>query len=93
MFWDPALLRIKKRLSRWRSKFLSFGGRLVLLKTIMFSLPVYALSFFKAPPGIISALESLFIKLFFEVGVRIIGKFHGLVGIIFVGEKIMEVWG
>ncbi|GAU44688.1 hypothetical protein TSUD_183460 [Trifolium subterraneum] len=33
----------------WQSRFLSFGGRLVLLKSVLTSLPVYALSFFKAP--------------------------------------------
>ncbi|GAU48515.1 hypothetical protein TSUD_244350 [Trifolium subterraneum] len=48
-FWDPVLTRLKNRLSGWRSRFLSFGGRLVLLKSVLTSLPVYALSFFKAP--------------------------------------------
>jgi hypothetical protein len=38
---------------------LSFGGRLVLLKSVLSSLPVYALSFFRAPSGIISSIESL----------------------------------
>jgi len=37
----------------------------VLLKSVMSLLPVYALSFFKAPSGIISTIESIFI-LFFE---------------------------
>ncbi|GAU45519.1 hypothetical protein TSUD_186760 [Trifolium subterraneum] len=41
--------RLKNRLSGWKSRFLSFGGRLVLLKVVLTSLPVYALSFFKAP--------------------------------------------
>ncbi|CAJ2663689.1 unnamed protein product [Trifolium pratense] len=48
-FWDPVLNRLKNRLSGWKSRFLSFGGRLVLLKSVLTSLPVYALSFFKAP--------------------------------------------
>ncbi|MCI30863.1 RNA-directed DNA polymerase (Reverse transcriptase), partial [Trifolium medium] len=48
-FWEPVLARIKNRLSGWNSRFLSFGGRLVLLKSVLTSLPVYALSFFKAP--------------------------------------------
>jgi len=59
-FWEPLLNRIKAKLSGWSSKYLSFGGRLILLKSVLSSLPVYALSFFKAPTGIISSIESLF---------------------------------
>ncbi|PNX64457.1 ribonuclease H, partial [Trifolium pratense] len=51
IFWEPVLTRLKNRLSGWKSRFLSFGGRLVLLKSVLTSLPVYALSFFKAPSG------------------------------------------
>ncbi|CAJ2662251.1 unnamed protein product [Trifolium pratense] len=65
VFWEPVLTRIKNRLSGWKSRFLSFVGRLVLLKSVLTSIPVYALSFFKAPSGIISSIESLFIKFFF----------------------------
>ncbi|GAU14707.1 hypothetical protein TSUD_203560 [Trifolium subterraneum] len=50
-FWEPVLTRLKRQLSGWKSRFLSFGGRLVLLKSVLTSLPVYALSFFKAPSG------------------------------------------
>ncbi|PNX58080.1 ribonuclease H, partial [Trifolium pratense] len=48
-FWKPVMDRLKNRLSGWKSRFLSFGGRLVLIKSVLTSLPVYALSFFKAP--------------------------------------------
>ncbi|PNX61786.1 cysteine-rich receptor-like protein kinase, partial [Trifolium pratense] len=51
------LTRIKNRLSGWKSRFLSFGGRLVLLKSVLTSLPVYALSFFKAPSERACGLE------------------------------------
>jgi hypothetical protein len=47
-FWKPVIDRIVGRLSSWKNKFLSFGGRLVLLKVILSSLPVYFLSFFKS---------------------------------------------
>ncbi|KEH16957.1 hypothetical protein MTR_0061s0090 [Medicago truncatula] len=60
IFWEPLLRSIKTRLSGFNSRFLSFGGRLVLLKSILTSLPVYALSFFKASLGIISSLDSIF---------------------------------
>ncbi|GAU12613.1 hypothetical protein TSUD_132230 [Trifolium subterraneum] len=52
-FWEPVLARLKNRLSGWKSRFLSFGGRLTLLKSVLTSLPVYALSFFKAPSGFV----------------------------------------
>ena len=58
-FWEPLLYQLKSRLSSWNSKHLSFGGRLVLLKFVLSSLPVYTFSFFKAPSGIISFIESI----------------------------------
>jgi len=64
-FWQPLINRIKSRLSGWKSKNLSLGGRLVLLKSVLSSLPVYFLSFFKAPAGIISSIESIFNCFFF----------------------------
>jgi len=59
VFWEPLISRIRSRLSGWKSKHLSLGGRLVLLKSVLSSLPVYALSFFKAPSGIVSSMESI----------------------------------
>jgi hypothetical protein len=49
LFWEPVLTRIRNRLLGWKSLFLSFGGRLVLLKSVLNFMIVYALSFFKAP--------------------------------------------
>jgi len=62
VFWEPVINTIKSRLAGWQSRFLSYGGRLILLKSVLSSLPVYALSFFKAPSGIISTIESIFNK-------------------------------
>jgi len=92
-FWEPVLSTIKSKLSGWQSRFLSFGGRLVLLKYVLTSLPVYALSFFKAPSGIISSIESIFQKKKFGEGVRITGKFPGLLGPLFVYQRRVEGWG
>lgn len=63
-FWKPIVNNIISRLSNWKRKFLSFGGRLILLKFVLSSLPVYFISFFKAPASIISSIESL-LKIFF----------------------------
>lgn len=75
---------IKTRLSKCQSRFLSFGGRLILLKSVLTSLPVYALSFFKAPSDIIFSIETLFKKKKIGEGVRITGKFPGLLGALLV---------
>nr|ABN05720.1 RNA-directed DNA polymerase (Reverse transcriptase) [Medicago truncatula] len=63
-FWEPVVHRIKSRLSSWQSRFLSFGGRLILVKSVLSALPVYALSFFKAPAGTISSIDSILSKFF-----------------------------
>jgi len=66
-FWDHVVARIESRLSMWKNIFLSFGGRLVLIKSVLSSLPVYALSFFRAPADLISSIES-FLNNFFWGG-------------------------
>ena len=71
-FWEPLINRSNYRLSGWKSKHLSFAGRLVLLKYVLSSLPVYALSLFKAPSGIVSSIESI-LNCFF-LGVMTTGK-------------------
>ncbi|GKE70212.1 hypothetical protein Tco_1528284 [Tanacetum coccineum] len=57
--WSPLIDRFKKRLSRWKSKTLSFGGRLTLIKSVLGSLGIYYFSTFKAPVTIINKLESI----------------------------------
>jgi len=95
IFWESLLNSIKSRLSLWNTKYLSFGGRLVLLKYVMSSLLVYALSFFKAPSCIVSSIESILNCFYFRGwgGVRTTGKFHGLTGTLCVVERRLVVWG
>ena len=57
LFWEPVVSHIKSRLHGWHNRFLSFGGRLMLLKSVLTGLPVFALSFFKVPSGIISSIN------------------------------------
>lgn len=42
------------------NKHISLGGKVVLLKSVLTTLPIYFLSFFKALEGVISAMETLF---------------------------------
>ncbi|GKF41143.1 hypothetical protein Tco_0124485, partial [Tanacetum coccineum] len=54
----------QNRLSNWKAKTLSFGGRLTLVKSVLGSLGVYYFSNFKAPKKIIKKLESIRRKFF-----------------------------
>ncbi|GJV24536.1 hypothetical protein Tco_1377231 [Tanacetum coccineum] len=57
--WSPIVDRFQKRLSTWKCKNLSYGGRLTLIKSVLGSLGVYFFSTFKAPVSIIKKLESI----------------------------------
>jgi hypothetical protein len=54
--WKPIVENMEKRLSMWSSRHLSYGGRIVLINSVLSSLPLYFFSFFKAPKCIIQQL-------------------------------------
>lgn len=58
-FWVPVLERCRKRLARWKANYLSFGGRITLIKATLSSLPIYYLSSFKIPEGVAAKIERL----------------------------------
>nr|GEX38811.1 RNA-directed DNA polymerase, eukaryota, reverse transcriptase zinc-binding domain protein [Tanacetum cinerariifolium] len=47
------------RLSKWKTKTLSIGGRLTLLKSVLGASPIYCMSIFKAPKGVLKEMESI----------------------------------
>ncbi|GJW38359.1 hypothetical protein Tco_0064204 [Tanacetum coccineum] len=57
--WDEVLAKISSHLSNWKVKTLSIGGRLTLIKSILTSLPLYPMSIYKAPMGVLNSMESL----------------------------------
>jgi hypothetical protein len=48
--------RIEKKLSSWKGKYLSVGGRLVLINSVLSSLPMFMLSFFEVLKGVLEKL-------------------------------------
>jgi hypothetical protein len=47
--WEPLLEALQKRLSAWSNKYVSFGGRIILLNSVLNAIPVFYLSFLKMP--------------------------------------------
>ncbi|GKA31135.1 RNA-directed DNA polymerase, eukaryota, reverse transcriptase zinc-binding domain protein [Tanacetum coccineum] len=62
--WTDVTSKIMSRLSRWKLKTFSIGGRLTLLKSVLGSIPLYQMSLFKVPKGVLKNLESLRCKFF-----------------------------
>nr|XP_009587165.1 uncharacterized protein LOC104084912 [Nicotiana tomentosiformis] len=47
--WNPVIERVEKRLAGWQKRYLSKGGKEVLIKSTLSSMPTYYLSLLQAP--------------------------------------------
>ena len=55
--WKHVEDRIQKRLSSWKGKLLSLGGRLVLINSVLSNMVLYMIAFFQLPKGILHRLD------------------------------------
>jgi hypothetical protein len=56
----------QKKLSCWKAKYLSYGGRLVLLNSVLSSLPMFMMSFFEIPKGVLKNLDFFRSRFFWQ---------------------------
>ncbi|XP_021971623.1 uncharacterized protein LOC110866783 [Helianthus annuus] len=73
--WDPIFGIFKNRLASWKAHSLSIVGRVVLIKAVLESPPIYYFSIFKAPVKVVDKLESL-MKNFLWGGSEEVRKTH-----------------
>jgi len=52
VLWREVVDKIKKRLARWKEKYLFFAGKVCMLKSVITALPLYYMSFFKMPASV-----------------------------------------
>jgi hypothetical protein len=64
--WRLVEERFQKKLSSWKGKMLSSGGRLVLINSVLSSLPMYMMSFFRIPKGVLGKLDCYRSRFFWQ---------------------------
>lgn len=66
--WKDLILMLRKRLSIWKGKHLSMAGRVVLINSVLNAIPIYTLSFYKAPKKILKEIISIQSKFLWSGG-------------------------
>ncbi|XP_019267660.1 PREDICTED: uncharacterized protein LOC109244948 [Nicotiana attenuata] len=59
LIWNSVIEKCEKKLARWKSQYLSLGGRLTLINSVLDSLPTYMMSLFPIPAGVTQRLDRL----------------------------------
>lgn len=57
--FNSIIAKIDNAISGWRAKLLSFAGKVVLIKSIIFSIPIFCLAGCKVPYSVIDKIERL----------------------------------
>lgn len=57
--WQPLIDKITARMSVWTARFLSYAGRLQLIKSIVFSMQTYWSQLFVLPKSVITRIDQL----------------------------------
>lgn len=58
-YWNGIVDRVERKLSGWNSRSLSWAGRVVLINSVLSSLPIYFMSLFQAPVIVINKIDKI----------------------------------
>lgn len=77
--WNPVIEKLTKKLTTWKSKMLLIGGRITLIKSSLSSLPLYFMSIFPIPKGVVETINKV-IRQFLWTGSskKLFPPFHGM---------------
>ncbi|KAG5577611.1 hypothetical protein H5410_057745 [Solanum commersonii] len=57
--WNAVVEKCGKKLVNWRSQYLSLGGRLTLINSVLDAMPTYMMSLFPLPGNVLEKLDSI----------------------------------
>ena len=73
---NPIVDKLKAKIQKWGAGWLTLAGKLVFLKSVLYSVPIYQSSILLAPITVIGKIESLFKKFMWEGGKGNLKKLH-----------------
>ena len=79
--WNAVVQRFEKKLSGWKEKYMSSGGRLVLINYVLSSLPLFMMSFFEVPKEVLKRLDNIRSRFYWQ-GDETKRKYNGKVGFV-----------
>lgn len=74
--WNPIIDKLKAKIQKWGADWLTLAGKLVLLKSVLYTIPIYQSSILLAPNKVIGKIESLCKKFMWEGGKGNLKKLH-----------------
>ena len=52
-------LKSERKLAKWKQRHISFGGRVTLIQSVLTSIPIFFLSFFRVPRRVVERMEGI----------------------------------
>ena len=57
--WDGILEKTERKLAKWKAQYLSMGVTLILINSVLDSLPTYVMSLFPIPTKVVKKLNKM----------------------------------
>jgi hypothetical protein len=77
--WNFLINKIEKKITLWKEKLLSLGGRLTLIKSVLNTIPIYWMSNYRLPVHVRKRIEQLCRKFLWFGGSSVRKKGYNLV--------------
>ncbi|XP_060179779.1 uncharacterized protein LOC132609685 [Lycium barbarum] len=62
IYFENMAMKVANRLNSWQGNMLTFGGKMIMIKNVLQSLPIYTLSAMSPPKGTLTLIEKYFAR-------------------------------